>query len=157
MAPIVFMLCFTLHNIEETLWLPGCMAKTFPKRMHTKKEHFIFAVLGITILGYITAGLFALYPDNQLLEYAFIGFVSAMAINAVVPHLLLTIRYRKYCPGVLTGCFLIIPLHTVILSNAVNSRMKVIEIVIATVIVGLLLLGAAAVLKAVAKKMLDME
>ena len=140
METTIFMFCLTVHNIEEALWMPDWRAKTMPRRS-PQKEHFIFAVLGITVIGYLSAGLFAFYPDNQHLEYAFVGFTGAMFINAVVPHLALTIRYRKYCPGVMTGCFLIIPLHSMILYNAANSHLKISEILIATLIVCAVLLG----------------
>ena len=154
MEPIIFMFCITLHNLEEALWLPDWMAKTMPNRKPTRKEHFIFAVIGITILGYLAAGLHALYPQHQYLEFTFIGFVGAMLVNAIVPHLLFSIRYRSYCPGVFTGCCLIIPMHLIILSNAANSHLKVSEIVVSTAVVGAILLGAILVLKWVARRVL---
>ena len=150
------MFCLTLHNIEEALWMTGWLDKAMPdKRGPRRKEHFIFAVIGITILGYLTAGLFILFPKSLCFEYAFIGFVGAMFVNAVVPHLLLSIRFRSYCPGTFTGCFLTIPFHLIILSNAANSHMKVIEIIISTLAVGAVLLGAIPIFKGLAKKIFD--
>ncbi len=105
------------------------------------KNHFIFAVLGITILGYLSAGLYMLIPNNKYLEFAFIGFVGAMLINAVLPHLVCTIKHKRYCPGVFTGCVLIIPLHTTILCNAINNHLNVSEMVLSTLVVGVILLG----------------
>lgn len=141
MEPIIFMFCITLHNIEEALWLVDWQKKTMPNSRSTpNKMHFTFAVLGITIAGYLTAGLYLFNPDNQNLEYAFIGFVGAMLINAVIPHLVLTIRYKRYCPGVFSGCLLIMPLHLIILKNAVNNHLKVGEAILATLVVGAILL-----------------
>ena len=141
MEAIVFMLCLTLHNIEEALWLTDWQSKTMPNNHRTpNKNHFAFAVLGITILGYLSAGLYLLIPNNQYLEFAFIGFVGAMLINAVIPHLVCTIKYKRYCPGVFTGCLLIAPLHLTILCNAVNSHLKVSETVLSTLVVGAALL-----------------
>lgn len=157
LEPIIFMFCLTLHNIEEALWLSDWMAKTMPSRKQTAKEHFIFAVIGITILGYLAAGLHTLYPNSQYFEFIFIGFVGSMLINAVVPHLILSIKYRKYCPGAFTGCFLIIPIHLIILSNAVNSHLKTSEIIIATLAVGVVLLGAIPALKGLARRVLDVK
>ena len=154
METIIFMFCLTLHNMEEALWFTNWAENAMPKNL-SKNEHFIFAVTGITILGYLSAGMFALFPDNKYFEYAFIGFVGAMLINAIVPHLLLTVRFRKYCPGVFTGCFLIIPFHLIILLNAANNRMKVSEIIISTFAVGVILLGTIPVLKSLAKIVLD--
>ena len=143
MEPIIFMFCLTLHNMEEALWLTEWKRKVFP---HSKKapnqKHFLFALLGITALGYLAAGMSALFPDNQYLELIFVGFVGAMLINAFVPHLLMLIKYKKYCPGVLTGCFLLIPFNAIILYNAANTYLKISEIIIATLIVGVILLAA---------------
>jgi len=158
MEAIIFMFCLTLHNLEEALWLTEWRIKTMPNsRRSPQKEHFIFAVLGITILGYWAAGLFAFFPDNQYCEYAFVGFVGAMLINAVAPHILLTVKYRKYCPGAFTGCFLIIPFHIIILCNAVNTHLKVSEIVVATLVVGVVLLAAIPFFEGLAKKFFDID
>jgi hypothetical protein len=112
-------------------------------------------VLGITVLGYLTAGLFLLCPDNIYLEYAFVGFVGAMLINAIVPHTALTIIYKKFCPGVFTGCFLIIPLHILILHNALNRALTIIELFFSVIVVGVILLGFIPIFENVAKKILD--
>lgn len=156
METVIFMLCLTLHNVEEALWLTEWRIKTMPNsRRSPKKEHFIFAVLGITVLGYLVAGLFSLYPDNLYFEHAFIGFVGAMLVNAIAPHLLLTIKYKKYCPGVFTGCLLLIPFHIIILSNALNEHLKISEIIVATLIVGMALLVAIPFFESVAKKSIN--
>ena len=154
MEAIIFMFCLTLHNIEEALWFPDWLNKTMPNRKQTSKEHFTFAVIGVTILGYLAAGLYALYPNNRYLEYIFIGFVGAMLINAIVPHLILSIYYRKYCPGVFTGVALIMPLHSIILYNADT---KISEILISTLVVGGVLIGAIPVFKGLAKRILNIN
>ncbi len=141
MESIIFMLCLTLHNAEEALYLTDWQNTVLSKHNNlSNKHHFIFAALGITILGYLAAGLHILIPNNQYLEYAFIGFVGAMLVNAVIPHLFLAVRYKCYCPGMFTGCLLVIPLHLIILHNAANSHIKTGEIVFSTLIVGAILL-----------------
>ncbi len=142
MEAVVFMFCLTLHNIEEALWWTDWQIQTFPNSRRTpKKRNFIFAALGITILGCLASGLYLLIPNNQYLEFAFVGFVGAMLINAVIPHLVCTVKFKRYCPGVFTGCLLIIPLHLAILYHAVNTHLKVSEIVISTLVVGVILLA----------------
>ena len=126
-------------------------------RILSKREHFIFAVLGITILGYLVAGLFALFPNNQYFYYAFIGFVGAMLVNAIMPHLILTIKYKKYCPGVFTGCFLIMPFHILFLHNAVNTNLKINEIILATAVVGAILLGSIFLLNSLAIRIFEVD
>ena len=135
------MFCFTLHNIEEALWGVEWKAKTMPKsRIKPNQKVFNFALLGVTILGYLAAGLYLLYPDNKYFEYAFIGGVGFLLFNAVMPHIIMTIIFKKLCPGVLTGCFLIIPFHIIILNNAVKNGLEIVEIIAATIIIAVILL-----------------
>ncbi len=155
MEPLIFMFCLTLHNIEEALWFTEWRIKTMPNsRRSFQKQHFIFALLGITILGYLTSGLSIMYPNNIMIEFCFIGFVGAMLVNTIVPHLLLTLRYKNYCPGVFTGIFLMAPLNSIILYNAVNSHLKVSEVLIATIVVGIVLLLSIPVFEKIAKSVL---
>ena len=155
MESIIFMFCLTLHNVEEALWFTDWRIKNMPSRRTPKKQHFIFAVLGITVLGYLAAGLFALFPISQYFEYAFIGFTGAMLVNAIMPHFLLTIAKRKYCPGVFTGCFLIIPFHIMIIYKAISDHLKISEVVFSTVVVGLAILGFIPVFERIAKRIFD--
>ena len=149
------MFCLTLHNIEEALWLTKWRQKTMPNsRRSGNNAHFIFAVIGITLLGYLAAGFYMLYPDYFLLELCFTGFVGAMLINAIVPHLLLTIKYRSYCPGVFTGCLLLIPFNSIILYRAVVTHLRITEVVFSTIIVGVILLAAIPVFEKAAKHFL---
>jgi hypothetical protein len=153
MGAIIFMFTLTLHNIEEALWLTQWRIENMPNRKRSPhREHFIFAVLGITVLGYLAAGLHLLFPDNLYLELVFIGFVGAMLVNAIAPHLLLTLKFRKYCPGVFTGCLLLIPFNAIILINAAGQHLKIGEIIISTLVIGVFLLIAIPILEAIAKK-----
>jgi len=156
MEAIIFMFCITLHNIEEALWLTEWRIKNMPNSKTTPmKKHFIFAVLGITVLGYLTAGLFILFPDNLYIGYAFIGFVGAMLVNAIMPHLILTVVFKKFCPGVFTGCFLIIPFHIIILLNALSGTLTIIEVLASVIVVGLILLGSILIFESIAKKIFE--
>jgi hypothetical protein len=116
------------------------------------QAHFIFAVIGITVMGYLSAGLHLLYPESRYPEYAFIGFVGAMLVNAIVPHLVLSIRFRSFCPGVITGCLLIAPFHVIILRSALNRSLTVSEVLVSTLIVGAMLLGSIPVMVKLAGK-----
>ncbi len=155
MEPIVFMFCLTLHNIEEALWLTQWQSKHMPNaRRIVQKEHFIFAAVGISVLGCLAAGLHLLYPDEPCFKYAFAGFVGAMLFNAIIPHLLMTIIHRSYCPGVFTGLCLILPLHSLILVKLAGQDFGVKEILVASLVVGLILIGCIPVLNSLAKRCL---
>jgi len=156
MEAVIFMFCLTLHNIEEALWLTDWRKENMPNiRRAPEKAHFIFAAFGITVLGYLTGGLYLLLPESKCFEYAFIGFVGAMLINAVAPHLILSIVYKKFCPGVFTGCFLIMPFHILILLNALKGTLTITEMLVSVAVVGLILLGSIPILESIAKTILN--
>ncbi|MCL2697193.1 MAG: HXXEE domain-containing protein [Oscillospiraceae bacterium] len=155
MEAIIFLFCLTIHNIEEALWFNDWRIKNMPNKRKTyKKEYFIFSVLGITILAYLSVGLFLLFPDIIYLEYIFIGFVCAMLINTIMPHLLLTIIYREYCPGLFTGCCLLAPFNIIILAKTLNKGFSISEVIISTLIVGVVLLSSIPMFEIIAKKIL---
>ncbi|WP_164709453.1 HXXEE domain-containing protein [Enterococcus mediterraneensis] len=156
MDAIVFMLCVSLHNIEEALWLMEWQQKEMPNsRRNIKKNYFIFAVIGITVLLHLVSGLYLLFPNNTIFNYGFVGCVGVMLINAIVPHLALFIKTRKYCPGILTGSFLLIPLNSIILYKKISVHLTIGEVVFSTLIMGLLLILAILLLKKIAKRALS--
>lgn len=155
MEPVIFMLCFSLHNTEEALWLTEWRKTTMPdnEKPHDAQQ-FIFSVLGLTILGYLASGLFILFPNNDLLEFCFIGFVGTTLIDAVASHIFLSIKYRKYHPGVLSSCLLMIPLDTVILYNDAVSNLKISEMLISTLFIGIVFLVAVPAFEHLGKRLL---
>lgn len=158
MQAIIFMLCLSLHNVEEALWLTEWQRKVMPNgRRSPQKAHFIFATIGITILVYLASGLHILFPNQMFFEYCFIGCVGAMLVNAFFPHVLATIAFRSYCPGVFTGISLLIPFNSIILYNAVTSHLKISEVLFSTLFVGLVLLGSIPLFESIAKRVLGFE
>ncbi len=113
---IIFLLGFTIHNIEEAIWLPQWSKSA--KRFHEPVEsnQFIFAVIIVTIIGYILTVLDILagYPGN-IFNYLYLGFVGMMGVNSIFPHLLSTILLRRYAPGLITAVFLNLPLSLVLI------------------------------------------
>ena len=110
MFDLLFLLCFTLHNIEEALWLPDWSRHASRFHRPVKAVEFRFAVLAVTVLGYVLCFLSLAWGQSWApVRYAWYGFVLMMCINAVFPHLAATIALRRYAPGVLTGLALNLP------------------------------------------------
>ncbi len=139
---VFFPIAITLHNIEEAIWLPKWSQHA--KRFHKPVEpnEFFFAVLVVTILAYLSTFLAVAFPSVWLWRRIFIGFLGAMILNTFVPHLLATIMLRRYSPGLLTGLFLLIPINSTILYQAiVNGEIQWIDLVLSTVVVTVILLS----------------
>jgi len=116
---IFFPIAITLHNLEEAVWLPKWSkhAKQFHKPVEANV--FYFAVIFVTILAYLSTFLAVVFPSSWLWKHIFHGFLGAMILNTIVPHLVSTIILRKYSPGLVTGLFLLIPINSFILYQSV--------------------------------------
>lgn len=111
-VPLIFLafpIVFTIHNIEEALWLPrfSQSAGKFHKPVGTFE--FVFALAVLTILAWVITLLFYLMGKESIPCYLFFAFNFGMLVNVFFPHLAATIVLRRYCPGLLTGILLLTP------------------------------------------------
>ncbi len=138
---LFFPLAITLHNIEEALWLPHWSQHAAKYHRPVEKNEFHFALIIITALAYLVTFFRIILPDVVFIGWIFYGFLGVMIINAVFPHLVATVVLKKYAPGLFTGLFLNIPVNAILIYRAINIGITTItEVVIATAIVGILLI-----------------
>ncbi len=138
MIELFFLLGFTLHNIEEALWLPRW--SRYAKRYHREvgEKEFRFAVIVITAVGYlITLQQLILGPENVISQDIFLGFVLVMACNAIFPHLMASIVLRKYAPGTLTGLLLNLPIGLYILVKNIESGSDLLAVAMVGVVMAI--------------------
>ncbi|WP_291581595.1 HXXEE domain-containing protein [Clostridium sp. UBA6640] len=153
---LLFLFSITLHNMEEALWIPRWSRYTQKFYKQVSNDEFHFAVLVITILAYLATGLFIFFPEVLILKYFFFGFMGAMIFNVVFPHLSLTIILKKYSPGLITGVSLIMPFNILIIISSLNSSIiNLNEVIISTIVVGILLLILIPILKKIGGKLID--
>lgn len=111
MLKLLFLMAFTVHNIEEGLWLPGWSKNAKWFHPEVTKPEFHFALFAVTVVGYlITFASFLFGPVSLVVEGAYAGFVAVIVLNALFPHLIATIVLRKYAPGTMTALFLTAPI-----------------------------------------------
>ncbi|MEN8904448.1 MAG: HXXEE domain-containing protein [Clostridiales bacterium] len=152
----IFPFAITLHNIEEGLWMLEWSKKNQIFSEIKGKREFHFALICVTMLAYIVTFLFGLYQTERIFKYLFYGFIGTMLLNAIVPHLVLTIITKKYCPGVLTGVLLNIPCFSLLIFYSIdNNVINYMELIIATGIMSLILLGLLPLLFKVGREIVD--
>ncbi|MGG3890775.1 HXXEE domain-containing protein [Metabacillus fastidiosus] len=143
MEYFVLFFCFaiTLHNIEEAIWLPEWSKGVSKFHKAVTPNEFYFAVIVITSLAYLSSFYYLIFPQSHIVKWVFTGFLGSMIINAIFPHLLLTIIMRKYAPGLATGILLNIPISSFIIQYMLaNDMLSIKELIISTVVVGAVLL-----------------
>ncbi|WP_348981214.1 HXXEE domain-containing protein [Bacillus sp. DNRA2] len=153
---LFFCLAITLHNLEEALWLPKWSQLESPFQKPVSSNEFHFAVLMITALAYFVSFLYLSFSKSKILKWAFIGFLGSMVLNAIFPHLIVTILMDTYAPGLATALFLNLPINTVILyklhaSNVITLK----EITISSVIMGIILIGMIPILFMVGGRLIN--
>ncbi|MEZ4994195.1 MAG: HXXEE domain-containing protein [Saprospiraceae bacterium] len=109
-------IAFAFHNLEETLGMEK-WSHTIPAYMHRPVTTIQFgvAVFLFTALGFVVVFARGLYPTERLYYYFIAGFSGMLLLNVLMPHLLATVYFRKYAPGVITGLLINAPLTMFIL------------------------------------------
>ena len=138
---IIFLLGFTLHNLEEAIWLPEWSKYAEKYHKPVERNEFIFAVIVITTLGYIITLLDIVYGyPGSTINYIFLGFTGMMGLNSIFPHLIATIVLKKYAPGLLTGIFLNLPISLIIIISYLQAGLNIYLFLISTAFVSMLVL-----------------
>jgi len=135
-----FPLAITLHNLEESIWLPKWSQHARKFHKPVARDEFLFGAILVTLLAYLCTFLAMAFPSAWLWQRIFVGFLGTMILNAVFPHLIGTIVLRKYCPGLLTSLFLVVPVNSLILHRALAAgEVNWTEIIASTGAVALIL------------------
>ena len=115
----LFALAFTVHNIEEGLFLPVYAAdeSRLAGRVTPFALRFTLVVLTAAIYGIAALAAAGNHSGIQILA----GFAAVMVINAMVPHLTLTVAFRRYAPGTGTAIFLMVPLSVLVIVDGLAA------------------------------------
>ncbi len=129
---LIFLLGFTIHNIEESIWLPEWSKHA--KKFHepVERNQFIFGVIIVTIIGYlVTVAEIIDNTPGSIFTYIYLGFIGMMGLNTILPHLAATILLKKYAPGLITALLLNLPLSIIIIARYIESGINVYYLIIA--------------------------
>lgn len=138
MIELLFLLGFTLHNIEEGIWLPAWSKHAGKYHKEVSGNEFRFAVIVVTALGYLFTFQYFIFPQCIFSKHLYMAFILMMTINVIFPHLAATLVLKKYAPGLITGLLLNAPIGTYILFNNISGRNEFIQITGFTVILGII-------------------
>ncbi len=128
----IFLLGFTIHNIEESVWLPEWSKHAKKFHQPVERNQFIFAVIVVTIIGYlVTVAEIIDNTNGSAFSYIYLGFIGMMGLNTIIPHLAATILLKKYAPGLITALLLNLPLSIIIISRYIDAGINVYYLIIA--------------------------
>ena len=141
MIELLFLLGFSLHNIEEALWLPQWSKHAHKYHKEVSKNEFRFAVIIVTAIGYLLTFQDLIFaPSFALSKYIYLGFILMMVANVIFPHLIVTLVLKKYAPGTITGVLLNAPIGIYILFRGINKTDELVYVIISGVILAIIFL-----------------
>jgi hypothetical protein len=111
-----------IHNLEEAPFMAKWSRElSLPIHPVVSTRQFVVAISLLTIAGcaltYLGIHLIA-QPIGFLL---ILGVQMIMLVNAIAPHLIATLRFRKYSPGVITGLLLNVPFSLYLFQRALQE------------------------------------
>jgi len=156
MFELLFLMCFTLHNIEEGIWLPKWSKYAGTYHPQVANNEFHFAVMVVTLLGYVLTFIFLVLGNtNEIIKYLYFGFLMMMCFNAIFPHLIATIVLKKYAPGTLTGLLLNLPVGLYLIFVKYGDQLVVYKLIIGFVVITVATLTSLRPLFKLGKRLLD--
>jgi hypothetical protein len=101
---------FALHNLEEAPFMES-WSKRLPLKIHptVSTRQFTIAVTFLTLGGFLATYYGVEYLHNSTGYWIVLGIQIVLFFNAFIPHIISTILFRMYSPGVVTAALITIP------------------------------------------------
>jgi Na+(H+)/acetate symporter ActP len=122
LTAVLFGIGVTLHNLEEAMFLVDWSRSHLKLRF--EPSHKIYWVLTslVSVAIWIPVVGVCVSKESASFQNALSGFALAMAINAVLPHFVISLVKHSYSPGVGTGMLLNLPLGVLLIHEQLNDR-----------------------------------
>ncbi|HLO32625.1 MAG TPA: HXXEE domain-containing protein [Anaerolineales bacterium] len=119
LVPIFFM----LHNLEE---LPSMesWSKRLPLKIHphVSTRQIVIALTFLTLAGFAATYFGVEYLHNSTGYLIILGIQAVLLFNAFIPHIVSTIRFRLYSPGVVTATLITLPFSFYLIRRALAEN-----------------------------------
>ena len=116
-------LFFAIHNIEEVpfmaKWTEKLNSPVYPK---VTTRQFAIAVTFLTLGSILITYFGTRNPDGYFGPIVIMGIQAILFVNAIVPHIVMTVKMRLYSPGVITAVFINIPFTIYLFIQAINAH-----------------------------------
>jgi Protein of unknown function with HXXEE motif len=118
----LFTLGVLAHNTEEALHLPAWSAHASNWYPSVGERAFRFAAIALSVLFVLTTATASFSQAGSVAAYLMAGYVLAMVLNVLMPHVLVTVLTRKYMPGTATAILLNLPLGLLYLQKVLSEN-----------------------------------
>lgn len=119
----IFPLAVTLHSVEEAVWFPSWASRhRADLPWEVSAALFRFGLVMITAFAWFVTWLSRKRGLHSNWTYVFVSYVFAMLVNVAVPHVIATVIFRGYTPGVVTAVIVNLPVTTALLTRVFEER-----------------------------------
>lgn len=119
----LFPIAVTLHSLEEAIYMPPWLptqGRQLPA--HPGAEKIWFGLLFLTLAAFAVTYLSAQQGKQSTSAYLLFGYITAMLLNVLLPHIPATLVFREYTPGVVTAVLINLPVMSILLFKAVREQ-----------------------------------
>jgi Protein of unknown function with HXXEE motif len=117
----LFPIVVTLHNAEEAIWFPRWSKRAGRWHGSITPGTYRFAATVLSLLAFGVTYLSVRSGKQTTWTYLAFGYMAAMLVNVLIPHIAATIALRSYVPGVVTAVLLNLPVLTLLVVLAVRE------------------------------------
>lgn len=107
---LLFPVLVGLHNAEEAVRIPRWTRRSGPWFGGAQPRLFRFVVVVFTALASVVTVLSAIAGRMSLWADLTFGYIVALLLNSLVPHIAVSLAKRTLMPGVITAVVLNLPL-----------------------------------------------
>lgn len=118
----LFTLGALAHNAEEARWLPAWSARAGKWHAPVDARAFRLAASLLSALFVAVTAAAAWTTAGSLAAYLMAGYVLAMVLNVLVPHVLASVAMRRCMPGTATALAFNLPLGLLYLHRALDEH-----------------------------------
>ena len=121
LTAILFGIGVTLHNLEEAVYLTGWARSNLKLFFEPNRKIYWILTSLVSVVIWVPIVGVCVSPEGSHFQSALSGFALAMAINAVFPHLALSLIKHSYSPGTGTGMLFNLPLGVLLIRGQLRA------------------------------------
>ena len=122
LTAILFGIGVTLHNLEEAMYLVSWARSHLKLRFEPNPKIYWVLTSLVSVVIWIPVVGVCVSKESASFQNALSGFALAMAINAVLPHLVISLVTHSYSPGVGTGMLFNLPLGVLLIHGQLSEH-----------------------------------
>ncbi len=118
----LFPLATTVHNLEESIWLPAWLGRQPMSGIVWSPWTFRSLTVVLTMAAWWLTAWAWKRPAGHKAWYLTLGYAGIMGLNVIFPHALLTIKLRDLVPGTVSAGLLMLPTMTYVIFQALQQK-----------------------------------